>query len=78
MSRKIIRPAGLELLHYINAGNPICGTSGALMDLKIHSESDYRYVCPGCGHDIDTSDYQYDSPDEWTPQMEELIGRIKD
>lgn len=48
------------------------------MDLKIHSESDYRYVCPGCGHDIDTSDYQYDSPDEWTPQMEELIGRIKD
>ena len=78
MSRKIIRPAGLELLHYINEGYPICGTCGALMDLKIHSESDYRYVCPGCGHDIDTSDYQYDSPDEWTPQMEELIGSIKD
>lgn len=78
MSRKIIRPAGLELLHYINEGYPICGTCGALMDLKIHSESDYRYVCPGCRIDNRMCRYHDHSPDEWTPQMEELIGRIKD
>ncbi len=52
MSRKILRPVGRELLYYINEGYLICGACGALMDLKILSETDYRYICPACGYDI--------------------------
>lgn len=78
MSRKIFRPVGRELLHYLNEGYPICNTCGALMELKIVSEVDYRYVCPACGLEVDTDDYSFDSPEEWDPRMTELIGRIED
>lgn len=78
MSRRITRPEGQELLDYINEGYPVCKMCGALMDLMILSENIYHYVCPGCGFEIDTGDYQPQSTDGWDPRMAELIGRIED
>ncbi len=78
MSQEILRPNGQELLNYINDGYPICEACGALMDLRILSAAEYRYVCPGCGFGIDTDDYEPPETDGWDPRMEELIGRIED
>lgn len=78
MSRIIFRPDGQELLDRINEGYPICEKCGALMDLRILSVINYHYVCPGCGYDIDTDDYEPPETEGWDPRMEELIGRIED
>lgn len=78
MSRKIFRPEGRELTDYINEGYPICRICGAVMDLAILSAIDYRYLCPGCGFEIDTDDYEPPETEGCDPRMEELIGRIED
>lgn len=78
MSQEIVKPEGQELLNYINEGYPVCERCGALMNLKILTATDYRYVCPACGFDIDTDDYMPQETEGWDPRMEELIGRIED
>lgn len=78
MNHKIIRPEGQILLDYINDGYPICEKCGALMDLKVLSENDYMYQCPGCGFEIEKEEYEPPESEGWDPHMTELIGRIED
>lgn len=72
MSRKVIKPEGIELLKYINDGYAICNECGAIMDCKEDSAGGYdMYTCPSCGWEIDEDDYEYDDGDpeekEWAP-----------
>lgn len=62
--KKIIKPAGAELMDYLNQGYAICNRCGAVMDQK----EDLRggcdiYACPSCGWEIDEMEYEYESGD---------------
>ncbi len=76
---KIIKPEGMELLDYINRGDPICNKCGALMDRKEDPKGGCDiYVCPACGWEIDEMDYEYDDGDpeekEWAPNVAAMFG----
>lgn len=48
--RKVIKPAGSELMDYLNKGYAICNKCGAVMDRKEDPEGGCGiYACPSCG-----------------------------
>lgn len=64
MSRKIIRPEGMELMRYLNDGDAICNKCGALMDRKEDPAGGCDiFVCPSCGWEIDEMEYEYEDED---------------
>lgn len=70
MGKRIIIPEGDELLYYLNNGYAICNDCGAVMDREERSELEYDvYVCPSCGCEVDTMDYEYKKDEEWTSEM---------
>lgn len=72
MSRKIIKPEGLELMKYLNDGYAICNRCGAVMNRKEDPAGGCDvYVCPSCGWEIDEMEYEYEYEDEeeWTSEM---------
>ena len=52
--KKVIRPAGDELMDYLNRGFAICNRCGAVMD---------RREDPRGGWEIDEMEYEYESGD---------------
>lgn len=51
--RKVIKPAGSELMDYLNKGYAICNKCGAVMDRKEEPEGGCDiYACPSCGWEI--------------------------
>lgn len=48
--KKIIKPAGSELMDYLNRGYAICNRCGAVMDRREDPEGGCDiYTCPSCG-----------------------------
>lgn len=43
--RKVVKPAGSELMDYLNKGYAICNKCGAVMDRKEDPEGRMRYLC---------------------------------
>lgn len=77
MSGKIIKPEGLELVRYLNEGYIICNECGALMDYKETPEGECDlFICPSCGWEVDTMEYEYDYGEEreWSPNMLRMFG----
>lgn len=65
MSRKIIRPEGIDLMNYINNGEPICNECGALMDREEDPAGGCDiFVCPSCGWAIDEMEYEYEDDED--------------
>lgn len=57
--RKVIKPAGSELMDYLNKGYAICNKCGAVMDRKEDPEGGCGiYACPSCGWEIEELDYE--------------------
>ena len=51
---RVIKPAGSELMDYLNKGYAICNKCGAVMDRKEDPEGGCDiYTCPSCGWEID-------------------------
>lgn len=80
--RKVIKPAGSELMDYLNKGYAICNKCGAVMDRKEDPEGGCDiYACPSCGWEIEELDYEYESADEMELGLDErgdeyLIFRV--
>lgn len=75
MSKRVIIPEGDELLYYLNNGYAICNDCGAVMDREERPELEYDvYVCPSCGYEVDTMDYEYEKDEEWTSEMLGMYG----
>ena len=80
MRRKIIKPEGIELENYLNDGYAICNKCGAVMDYQVHpgdTNERYTYICPSCGWEIDTIDYEYEGElytEEWAPEIVRSFG----
>lgn len=80
--RKVIKPAGSELMDYLNKGYAICNKCGAVMDRKEDPEGGCDiYACPSCGWEIEELDYEYESSDEMELGLDErgdeyLIFRV--
>ena len=56
--KKIIKPAGSELMDYLNRGYAICNKCGAVMDRRRDPQGGCDiYACPSCGWGIDEMDY---------------------
>ena len=56
--RKVIKPAGSELMDYLNKGYAICNKCGAVMDRKEDPEGGCDiYACLSCGWEIEELDY---------------------
>ena len=52
--KKVIRPAGDELMDYLNRGFAICNRCGAVMDQREDPRGGCDiYACPSCGWEID-------------------------
>jgi predicted RNA-binding Zn-ribbon protein involved in translation (DUF1610 family) len=52
--KKVIRPAGDELMDYLNRGFAICNRCGAVMDRREDPRGGCDiYACPSCGWEID-------------------------
>nr|DAQ19124.1 MAG TPA: DNA-directed RNA polymerase II subunit [Caudoviricetes sp.] len=61
MSRKIIRPEGVELMKYLNDGDAICNQCGALMDRMEDPKGGCDiFTCPACKWTIDEMEYEYE------------------
>lgn len=61
---KIIKPAGAELMEYLNKGYAICNQCGVVMDrIEDPNGGCDIYTCPSCGWEIDEMDYEYESGD---------------
>lgn len=70
MSQKIIKPEGMELIHYLNEGYAICNECGAVMDRREDPKGGCDiYTCPSCGWQIDEMEYEYEDDKEWTDEM---------
>lgn len=53
-SKKVVKPAGSELMDYLNKGYAICNKCGAVMDRKEDPEGGCDiYACPSCGWEIE-------------------------
>ena len=51
--RKVIKPAGSELMDYLNKGYAICNKCGAVMDQREDPEGGCDiYACPSCGWEM--------------------------
>ena len=77
MSKKIIKPEGMELINYLNRGYAVCNQCGAVMDRKQDAKGGCDiYICPACKWEIDEMDYEYEheGEKEWTS---ELFGLYK-
>lgn len=62
--KKVIRPAGDELMDYLNRGFAICNRCGAVMDRREDPRGGCDiYACPSCGWEIDEMEYEYESGD---------------
>lgn len=62
--KKVIRPAGDELMDYLNRGFAICNRCGAVMDQREDPRGGCDiYACPSCGWEIDEMEYEYESGD---------------
>ncbi len=75
---KIIRPEGDELIKYLNEGYAICNNCGAIMELRPgSSRGSDLFICPACGWEVETMDYEYDDDTEleWAPNM---VAMFKD
>ena len=69
---KVIKPAGSELMDYLNKGYAICNKCGAVMDRKEDPEGGCGiYACPSCGWEIEELDYEYESADEMELGLDE-------
>ena len=69
--KKIIKPAGSELMDYLNRGYAICNLCGAVMDRRRDPQGGCDIcTCPSCGWEIDEVDYEYEDGDE----MELVLG----
>ena len=56
--KKVVKPAGSELMDYLNKGYAICNKCGAVMDRKEDPEGGCDiYACPSCGWEIEELDY---------------------
>lgn len=70
--RKVVKPAGSELMDYLNKGYAICNKCGAVMDRKEDPEGGCDiYSCPSCGWEIEELDYEYESADEMELGLDE-------
>lgn len=70
--RKVVKPAGSELMDYLNKGYAICNKCGAVMDRKEDPEGGCDiYACPSCGWEIEELDYEYESADEMELGLDE-------
>lgn len=70
--RKVVKPAGSELMDYLNKGYAICNKCGAVMDRKEDPEGGCGiYACPSCGWEIEELDYEYESADEMELGLDE-------
>ena len=57
--KKVIRPAGDELMDYLNRGFAICNRCGAVMDQREDPRGGCDiYACPSCGWEIDEMEYE--------------------
>ena len=64
--KKVIRPAGDELMDYLNRGFAICNRCGAVMDRREDPRGGCDiYACPSCGWEIDEMEYEYESGDDY-------------
>lgn len=51
--KKVIRPAGDELMDYLNRGFAICNRCGAVMDRREDPRGGCDiYACPSCGWEL--------------------------
>lgn len=63
--KKVIRPAGDELMDYLNRGFAICNRCGAVMDQREDPRGGCDiYACPSCGWEIDEMEYEYESGEQ--------------
>ena len=70
--KKIIKPAGSELMDYLNRGYAICNKCGAVMDRRRDPQGGCDiYTCPSCGWEIDEMDYEYEDGDEMELVLDE-------
>ena len=75
--KKIIKPAGSELMDYLNRGYAICNRCGAVMDRREDPEGGCDiYTCPSCGWEIDEMDYEYESGDDMELALDEEVTSI--
>lgn len=77
MSQEIIKPEGKELLNYLNEGYAICNRCGAVMNTKTVSAVQENYICPACGWEIDSMDYEYEDEEtkEWSLNVLSAFGK---
>lgn len=69
----IIKPAGSELMDYLNRGFAICNKCGAVMDrVKDPRGGCDIYSCPSCGWEIDEMEYEYEEDDPLASAEEEI------
>lgn len=57
--KKVVKPAGSELMDYLNKGYAICNSGCDI------------YACPSCGWEIEELDYEYESADEMELGLDE-------
>lgn len=70
----IIKPAGSELMDYLNRGFAICNKCGAVMDRKPDPSGGCDiYICPGCGWEIDEMEYEYEDSDPFAAVGEDGV-----
>lgn len=68
----VIKPAGSELMDYLNKGYAICNKCGAVMNRREDPEGGCDiYTCPSCGWEIDEMDYEYEDGDEMELVLDE-------
>lgn len=59
--KKIIKPAGSELMDYLNRGYAICNKCGAVVDRRRGPRGGcVIFTCPSCGWGVDEMDYEYE------------------
>lgn len=62
--KKVVRPAGDELVGCLSRGFAVCYRCGAVMDRREDPSGGCDvYACPSCGWGIDEMEYEYESGD---------------
>ncbi len=75
MSKDIYKSEGEELLRYLNEGYAICNRCGTVMKRRANN-AEYDLICPNCGWEADSMEYEYDFGEEteWSPTMLDMFG----